>query len=247
MSDGVALAVAAHPDDIEFMMGGTLWLLREAGYATHYLNLASGSCGSAEHSAARLRWIRRREGQAAAAVLGAEYHGSLVDDLEIFYEDRTLRRLAAVVREIRPTVLLVPSPQDYMEDHTNACRLAVSAAFARGMRNYRTLPRRRPVAGEVTYVDTTAVQAVKAAALAKHQSQQRWLDASQRINQYLHALDAFGREVGRMSGRFRYAEGWRRHLHYGFCGEADDPLRAALGRGVRVDRRYEAMLMRGGW
>ena len=32
-----------------------------------------------------------------------------------------------------------------------------------------------------------------------------------------------------MSGRFEHAEGWRRHLHWGFCGADDDPLRAALG------------------
>ena len=33
-----ALAIAAHPDDIEFMMAGTLCLLREAGWEIHYLN-----------------------------------------------------------------------------------------------------------------------------------------------------------------------------------------------------------------
>jgi hypothetical protein len=37
----------------------------------------------------------------------------------------------------------------------------------------------------------------------------------------LRDLDA---EVGRMSGRFAFAEGWRRHLHLGFCAPDDDPL-----------------------
>jgi N-acetylglucosamine malate deacetylase 1 len=35
--------------------------------------------------------------------------------------------------------------------------------------------------------------------------------------------------VGAMSGRFEYAEGWRRHLHLGFCSELADPLPAVLG------------------
>ena len=35
-------------------------------------------------------------------------------------------------------------------------------------------------------------------------------------------------ELGRMSGMFRYAEGWRRHLHLGFCGPEDDPLRESI-------------------
>ena len=46
----------------------------------------------------------------------------------------TLFQLAAVVREVNPSILLVPSPQDYMEDHMNACRLAVTAAFLKPMR-----------------------------------------------------------------------------------------------------------------
>jgi N-acetylglucosamine malate deacetylase 1 len=262
----VALAIGAHPDDIEFMMGGTLSLLKQAGYETHYLNLASGSCGGASHSPARLRAIRRREAKAAAAVLGAEFHPSLVDDLEIFYDLGQLRRLAAVVREVNPSVLLAPSPQDYMEDHTNACRLAVSAAFVRGMPNFRTQPRRAPVSGDVTVyhamphglrdplrrrvipgamVDTTGVLAVKRAALAAHQSQQAWLGASQKMNRYLETMLQFSCEVGRCSGRFTHAEGWRRRLHYGFCEAQADPLAAALGRRYMVNRRYEIALERG--
>ena len=46
------LAVAAHPDDIEFVMSGTMMRLREAGYDLHYMNIANGCCGSAETDAA---------------------------------------------------------------------------------------------------------------------------------------------------------------------------------------------------
>ena len=41
-----AFAIAAHPDDIEFLMAGTLVLLRDAGYEIHYMNVANGACGS---------------------------------------------------------------------------------------------------------------------------------------------------------------------------------------------------------
>jgi N-acetylglucosamine malate deacetylase 1 len=264
-SVGVALAVGAHPDDIEFLMAGTLVLLRRAGFVTHYLNLASGSCGGSEHSAAELRRIRRREARSAAETLGAVHHASLVDDLEIYYEPGLLRRLAAVVREVRPTVMLAPSPQDYMEDHTNACRLAVTAAFVRGMRNFSTQPVRRPVDGEVTvyhamphglrdplrrrvvpgaFVNTLTVQDIKRSALAAHRSQQSWLERSQKLNAYLATMESFAREVGDMSGRFRCAEGWRRHLHYGFCAAEADPLRDVLGKNYRINREYEAELDR---
>jgi hypothetical protein len=64
--------------------------------------------------------------------------------------------------------------------------------------------------------------------LALHASQRDWLDSSQGHDSYLRTLRNLDEEVGRMSGLFRCAEGWRRHLHLGFCGEHDDPLLAAL-------------------
>ena len=122
MKQPAALAVAAHPDDIEFVMAGTLLLLGQAGYELHYLTLATGSCGSFRWTPARTRRIRRAESQAAARILGARYHPPLKDDLEIVYDVPTLRRLAALMRAVRPSIILLPSPQDYMEDHTNSCR-----------------------------------------------------------------------------------------------------------------------------
>lgn len=260
------MAIAAHPDDIEFMMAGTLLLLAQAGYQTHYMTIANGSCGSLQHDVAATRSIRRKESERASKVLGAEYHPSLTDDLEILYELKTLRRLAAVVRSVNPSVLLVPSPQDYMEDHTNACRLAVSAAFARGMPNFKTTPSRRAVEGDVVlyhamphglrdplrrriipgaFVNTESVLDTKLRALAAHESQKTWLDASQGLDSYLHAMEEMSMAVGEMSGKFRHAEGWRRHLHFGF-GEAEgDPLRDALGKNYLVNDEYERRLDNG--
>ena len=210
--------------------------------------------------------VRRREARAAAKVLGAIWHPPLCRDLEIFYDDRTLRRLAAIVREVKPDVVLTHSPQDYMEDHTNTSRLASTAAFARGMPGYRTRPARRPVADAVTvyhasphglrdplrrlvvpgaFVDTTSVHDVKRAALACHASQQQWLDASQGMDSYLRTMDEISLAVGKLSKKFRHAEGWRRHSHWGFCDEDSDPLRAALGTKYRISTEYERSLRSG--
>lgn len=259
------LALAAHPDDIEFCMAGTLLRLQSAGWEVHYCNVARGNLGSASLSGPRTAAVRRREAQAAARVLGARWHPPYVDDLGIFYTDDLLRRLAALVRTVMPRVILTHSPQDYMEDHMNTARLAVSAAFSRGMPNYRTRPPRSAVDGPVTiyhalphglrdglrkrvraglYVDTTPVHPRKREALACHASQKDWLDRSQGMDSYLLTLDAFSREVGRLSGRFTHAEGWRRHSHLGFCGESDDPLGEALGTAARIDAQHERELNR---
>jgi N-acetylglucosamine malate deacetylase 1 len=263
MTERSAIAIAAHPDDIEFMMAGTLCLLRAAGYRTHYLNVATGSCGSLVHRPAALRSIRRREAQKAAAILGAQFHESHADDLEIMYSIPLLRSLAAVIREVRPQIVLTHSPQDYMEDHVNTSRLAVAAAFVRGVPNFASRPRRPAWTGETTvyhamphglcdnlrrrivpgaFVDTASVQETKLAALACHESQHGWLQASQGMNSYLKQMDDTARQVGRMSRRFRVAEGWRRHAHMGFCEPDADPLRDALGRKYRVNRAYERSL-----
>jgi hypothetical protein len=39
-----------------------------------------------------------------------------------------------------------------------------------------------------------------------------------------------------------HAEGWRRHLHWGFCAPDADPLCAALGERYLINQRYEASL-----
>jgi len=244
-------------------MGGTLLLLRDAGWQIHYLNVASGNLGSMQLPPAETARVRRREAKNAARLLGATWHPPICDDLEVFYDDRTLRRVAAVVRDVDPAIILTHSPQDYMEDHTNTARLAVTAAFARSAPNYRTTPARQPVPTEVTiyhasphglcdqlrrrllpgaFVDTTSVHDRKRAALACHASQQHWLDATQGMDSYLGAMDAVSRTLGKLSRRFRHAEGWRRHLHFGYCDERADPLRVALGTKYLINAAYERLL-----
>lgn len=260
-----ALAIAAHPDDIEFVMAGTLLLLREAGWEIHYLNVSTGNLGSMTMPPAQAKRVRAQEAQQAAELLGATWHAPIANDLEIFYDARTLRRLAAIVREVDPSIVLTHSPEDYMEDHMNTSRLAVTAAFSRGMPNYRTFPKRQAVQTPVTvyhanphglrdglrrrivpgaFVDTTSVHEKKRAALACHVSQKAWLDATQGMDSYLVAMDEFSRAVGTLSREFHHAEGWRRHSHLGFCAEGDDPLSEALGTKYRINEAYELALDR---
>ena len=254
-----AIAIAAHPDDIELMMAGTLLLLKKKGYEIHYLNLSSGNLGTTEHDSETIKSIRLKEAQQAAKILGAHFHPPFCNDLEIYYDDKTLRQLAAVIRKVKPTIVLTHSPSDYMEDHTNTCRLAVSATFARGMPNYSSIPpriaenydctiyhslphtlkdalRRPIIAG--SFVNTTSVQEIKLKALKAHESQQKWLDVSQKLNSYLQAMEDISLKVGKMSKAFTYAEGWRRHLHFGFCGADEDPLKD-LGNDYLINDEYE--------
>lgn len=250
MSRRAALAIAAHPDDIELMMAGTLVLLGRAGYDLHMMNVADGSCGSMTENAAATAHRRLEEARASARVLNATLHPPIAHDLEIFYNEPLLRKVAAIVRDVAPEIVLLHSPQDYMEDHMNAARLGVTAAFARSFPNFHTDPARPPVSGDVAlyhalpwglrgplrepivpdfYVDIQSALDLKRRALVCHASQKDWLDKTQGLGSYLQTMEESAERVGRMSGRFEFAEGWRRHLHLGFSAENFNPLRDALG------------------
>lgn len=258
-----ALAIFAHPDDIEFVAAGTLLLLKAEGWDIHYMNLCSGNGGSVQMNAAETAAKRLEEAKAAAKILGAAFYPPICDDLDLTYSPEYLRKVSAVVRESQAEIVLTHSPQDYMEDHMFASRLAVSAAFMHGIPNlasdpprdayfhdvtvYHAMPhglrdplRKRIRAGQ--YVNTTSVHAVKRKALAAHESQKHWLDVSQGMDSYLITMDEMSLAVGLQSENFKHAEGWRRHLHLGFSSAETDPLKEALGSKCLISVDYEQWL-----
>ena len=254
------LAVSTHPDDIEFMMAGTLLLLKDRGHELHYINVANGSCGTDRISVDAIISIRRKEGMRAAALLGAAFHESFVNDLEVFYAQDLIRRMTALVREVKPDIILVPSLEDYMEDHMNTARITVTAAFCRGLVNYESIPEVAPYSDEVSiyhalphtltdgmrrpiiaefYVGIDAVMNRKEAMLACHQSQKEWLDVSQGFDSYLTAMRQISTDVARRAGRFTSAEGWRRHSHVGFSARDGNPLGEELKDLVVYDKMHK--------
>lgn len=252
-------AIVAHPDDIEFMMAGTLFLLKDAGADIHLWNLCNGGCGSMVYSYEETVRIRWEEGQAAAREIGGQIYPSIADDMGLFYDAPTIAKVSAVIRRVQPDIVLTQAPVDYMEDHMNASRLAVGGTFTREIPNFATNPPVPPMSGPTVvyhalphgltdplrvpvepelFVDIGATLARKRSMLAKHASQKDWLDATQGMDSYLKNMEDSSRQVGSMSGRFEYAEGWRRHQHYGFAPEAADPIRDILGERVMTNPRY---------
>ncbi len=239
------LAVSAHPDDIEWAMGGTLLLLRQAGCALHYMTVANGCYGTETLTREEIIAVRREEARAGAAVLGASFHESIVDDFDILYVQEQIRKVAAVVREVAPDIILTHALEDYMEDHMNAARLACSAAFIRASAHYLTDPprqavtnpvciyhalphslrdrMRRPVVPEL-YVDIASVIEEKRKAISCHKSQETWLSTTQGTRTLADNMEEDARKVGGITRRFALAEGWSRHLHVGYSGEEIDPV-----------------------
>lgn len=241
----IIFAIAAHPDDIEFMMAGTLLLLKDAGCEIHYMNVANGCCGTDSLDVEQIVSIRKEESKQACRYLGATFHESLVNDIEIYYEQQTVSRLASIIRQVAPDIILTQYPFEYMEDHSNTSRITVTAAFCRGMKNFKVEPFVAPVKKDVViyhslpygltdilrkpvrpelYIDVSTVIESKTEMLSMHKSQKEWLDVSQGMDSYLAAMVDTCKEVGKMSGEYKYAEGWTRHSYMGFCDQDSNPL-----------------------
>jgi len=251
----IALAMAAHPDDIEFMMAGTLLLLKQAGAEIHMCNLANGCYGSQVYSKDEAARVRAQEAQAAARVAGAVWHPSLFDDVGLYYDAPSVAKVTAVVREIQPDIVLTTSRYDYMEDHEYAARLTCSAAFNRCLPSYVTDPpvpstnkpvaiyhslphalmdmMRNPVVPEFC-IDVGSVMDQKREMLAQHKSQSEWLDATQGMGSYVESMVHAAHDVGSRYGGCEYAEGWRRHNHMGYCGAGFAPLQTMLKKGLKT-------------
>lgn len=109
-----ALAVGAHPDDIEFGAGATLARWAEQGCEVSFVVCTDGSKGTWDPSAdlGALVALRQTEARNAAAVLGAT--GQVVFlarvDGELENDRPTRSELARVIRELQPDVLLGHDP-----------------------------------------------------------------------------------------------------------------------------------------
>jgi LmbE family N-acetylglucosaminyl deacetylase len=234
----VVLSVLAHPDDAEFLCAGTLLRLgREHGWEVHIASMTPGDCGSAEHGPDEIADIRRREGAAAAAILGATYHCLEERDLLIFYHERPLERVTRLLRTVRPRIVLTHSPADYMLDHEMTSLLVRAAVFGAPAPNFcagRGHPPPLPHVPHLYYcdpiegkdalgravepsfgIDISAVVETKAAMLAAHASQRNWLLKHHGMDHYVQSMRDWCGRRGRQVG-VAFAEGFRQHLGHGY-------------------------------
>ncbi|MGE4001131.1 MAG: PIG-L deacetylase family protein, partial [Planctomycetaceae bacterium] len=132
------LAIHAHPDDIEFQCAGTLALLKRKGCAIVMATMTAGDCGSAELGPDEISAIRRREAQAAADLLGAEYLCGEFKDLAFDVDPDNRRRVTELIRKARPDIVITAPPVDYMTDHEVTSRLVRDACFCAPVPNFPT-------------------------------------------------------------------------------------------------------------
>jgi len=123
------LAVAAHPDDAEIGCGGALVLAASAGLSVAVVDLTRG-----ERSTSGTVEQRDEERARAAEVLGLTRRVTLdLPDTSLGADPSHREELAALLRELRPRIVLAPHTDDRHPDHVAAGRLAREAAFVAGV------------------------------------------------------------------------------------------------------------------
>jgi LmbE family N-acetylglucosaminyl deacetylase len=235
------LAVGAHPDDVEFLMAGTLALLRERGYEICLAAVCTGDMGSMELRSPEISRQRFHEASDAAMILGAPYICLGESDLHLFFDNPTRSKAAELIRKVDPIIVMTHSPQDYMLDHQLTADLMWDACFNASVPNYVTnqVNPAKPIRGipylfyadalngtdrfgrraEVDfYVDVTSTIKVKEEMLAHHESQRSWLREQHGVDHYILQMKSWSEAKGSEVG-VGYAEAFRQHRGHPFPGD----------------------------
>jgi bacillithiol biosynthesis deacetylase BshB1 len=123
------LAIAAHRDDVEQTCGGTLLKAAQRGQRTGILDLTQGEMGTRGSAD-----DRAREAADAAKILGVSWRRALdIPDgrVENTWENRL--KVASVIRETRPRVIILPYWKGRHPDHYTASVLGYEACFLAGL------------------------------------------------------------------------------------------------------------------
>jgi len=124
------LAIAAHPDDMELICGGTLIRAHMLGRSTAILDLAAGEMASRGTPE-----LRAKEAAQAARVMGVSVRENLgLPDGGIQNTPENRARVAVVIRRLQPRIVITHSIHGRHPDHPIVAQLVRDACFVAGLR-----------------------------------------------------------------------------------------------------------------
>ena len=128
------LAVGAHPDDIELACGGTIAKLVKQGYAVALADVTQGELGTRG-----TKEIRAKEAQDAAQILGVKTRRNLrIPDGHIEVNKANVQKLIVLIRELKPTIMIIPHSIERHPDHVHTHHLCKEAWYYAGLRKLKT-------------------------------------------------------------------------------------------------------------
>jgi bacillithiol biosynthesis deacetylase BshB1 len=128
------LAIGAHPDDIELACGGTVAKLVQQGHKVALCDLTQGELGTRG-----TREIRTEEAQKAAKILGVETRRNLqIPDGNIEVNKSNLLKIITLIRELKPSLLIIPYGVERHPDHVHTSELCREAWYYSGLEKIKT-------------------------------------------------------------------------------------------------------------
>ena len=183
--------VVAHPDDAEYMMGGTIIKYIKEGNEVTIIICTNGNVGHQSFPKEKVAKIRLEEAKESAKAMGANIINLEYDDE--FLPDNKESRLKVLnaLRKIRPDVVFTHHPNDFSNaDHRVVSNIAIDMSYLQMAKNIKTQFKETEsyaalyyidipggIGFEPTdYVDITEEFKLKKKALSKHESQMVWME-----------------------------------------------------------------------
>jgi bacillithiol biosynthesis deacetylase BshB1 len=128
------LAIGAHPDDLELACGGTIAKLVQQGSKVALCDLTRGELGTRG-----TKEIRTEEAAKAAEILGVVDRRNLnIPDGNIELSRKNILKVVSLIREFRPSILLIPYSIERHPDHVHTHELCKEAWYYSGLEKLKT-------------------------------------------------------------------------------------------------------------
>lgn len=128
------LVFAAHPDDAELNIGGTVCSLTKQGKKVGVIDLTQGEMGTRGTPE-----TRKKEAELASGILGLSYRQNLNLGDSILENTRANQlKIIAEVRKTQPSVCITGAPHDRHPDHGKSTQLVLDSLFYSGLRKIET-------------------------------------------------------------------------------------------------------------
>jgi len=125
------LIITAHPDDWEYSMGGTAFLMKDK-YKIHVAIASRGERGLSKEPSLNTARIRVNEAECSAKMVNATNHYLDKIDGEIYADRDAVEKLVKLLQELQPEIIFVHWPID-KPDHSAAANMAHIALSNTGM------------------------------------------------------------------------------------------------------------------
>ena len=128
------LIFAAHPDDAELSMGGTIVRFTSKGLSIGVVDLTKGEMSTRGNTS-----LRAKETKAASKILKLKVRENLnLQDGNITVSKESLKKVVRLIRKYKPKIVFAPYFNDRHPDHIDASNLVKRAVFKSGLEKFKT-------------------------------------------------------------------------------------------------------------